>query len=419
MSMHILQLVKHFESEIGRSAKVGGVERVVKMLVDGLLERGYEVSILTSSTERTWRDRASQYNDCHISKVATPFRVAGLAVSPGLPLEFRRTRDTSDVVHFHMPSPMAEAGALIGGIPSDTGVIVTVHADPASTRYSTFKHVYTPIMRRILRRADVIVVTSDANRKMEFLARFEQKVRVIPLPAAIDGARFRQRESIEDLRRRTGRELGLRAGKTLIFVGRLVYYKGLDHLIAAIEHLDVDLLIVGEGPERERLQAMAHDLGIAGRIRFCGFVSDDELQRWYMAADLFVLPSTRSAEAYGIVQVEAMSFGLPVINTALPTGVPEVSRNGETGITVRPADVSGLSNAIKSILENEELRRRFQENALRRAQELSAESMTAQYIHLYQSIVRKSGPTPPPSNRQAARDAEGDSQEASSADTAG
>src|SRR5215207_7920837 len=109
----------------------------------------------------------------------------------------------------------------------------------------------------------------------------------------------------------------------------MVPYKGLDVLMKSMVDVDASLVLVGDGPQRAALETLARELGVAHKVLFAGEVDDDDLLAWYHACDLFVLPSTTRAEAFGVVQTEAMACGKPVISTALPTGVPWVNRHME------------------------------------------------------------------------------------------
>ena len=146
-------------------------------------------------------------------------------------------------------------------------------------------------------------------------------------------------------------------------------------------------MIIGSGELEEKLKLQARSLGVEDRVHFAGFVPDEELPAYYAAADIFALPSVEAAEAFGIVQVEAMAYGLPVVNTELPTGVPFVSKHGQTGLTVPPRDAQALAESITTLIDSKEMRQRFSTNARRRAQYFSLESMIVAYKQLYRSVV--------------------------------
>jgi len=178
------------------------------------------------------------------------------------------------------------------------------------------------------------------------LAPFREKCVVVPY--GIDPAPYA-----------TGRAVvrPVPAEPTVLFVGRLVAYKGVEVLLRALPGLPVRAVIVGDGPCRASLEALAAELGVADRVTFAGQVSDEARIEAYRAADMFVLPSVSRQEAFGMVQLEAMLSGLPVVSTALPTGVPWVNQDGQTGLVVPPGDSAALRSALADLAASPGLRR--------------------------------------------------------------
>ena len=148
-------------------------------------------------------------------------------------------------------------------------------------------------------------------------------------------------------------------GPIILAVGRLIYYKGFEFAIRAMAQLPATLLLVGDGPLRASLEAISRELGITERVRFVGEVHNRDLLPYYLASDVFVLPSIARSEAFGIVQLEAMACGVPVVNTSLDSGVPYASRHLETGLTVPPRDVGALAEALRRLLDRKDERMRF------------------------------------------------------------
>jgi rhamnosyl/mannosyltransferase len=159
----------------------------------------------------------------------------------------------------------------------------------------------------------------------------------------------------------------------VLSVGVLRYYKGLHILLDAMRNVNATLLIVGDGPEHERLEQIAAEYGIVERVRFVGRVADDDLPAYYHAADVFVLASHLRAEAFGIVLLEAMASSLPVISTELGTGTSVVNQHGVTGFVVPPAGPHALARALQVLLANHELRHWMGEQ--------SRERVLAHYTH--------------------------------------
>ena len=178
------------------------------------------------------------------------------------------------------------------------------------------------------------------------------------------------------------------AKPTILFVGKLRKYKGVEYLIRALHYLpDVLLRVVGNGEEGQKLRNIAGKLGIDSRITFLENVSNENLTSEYKKADLFVLPSVDASEAFGIVQAEAMSYGLPVINTNLPSSVPFVSLDEVTGITVPPRDPIALAAAIKRLCNEPIFYEKCSRNALQRAKFFCEETMIEKYANIYRACV--------------------------------
>ncbi len=147
------------------------------------------------------------------------------------------------------------------------------------------------------------------------------------------------------------------------------------------------LVIVGDGPLRGELKSLAAQLGVTDKVVFAGEINNAGVTSFYHAADLFALASVARSEAFGIVQIEAMAAGLPVVNTSLDSGVPFVSLDGETGLTVPPGDPQALAAAINRLLDDQGLRQSLGQAGVRRArQEFSLDTMLRRTLALYESV---------------------------------
>src|SRR5258708_1547404 len=148
------------------------------------------------------------------------------------------------------------------------------------------------------------------------------------------------------------------------------------------------LLLIGDGPLRHSLEKLAHEAGVAGQVEFLGEMQPRDIVPYYHAADLFVLPSIARSEAFGIVQLEAMACGKPVVNTSLDSGVPCVSLHGTTGLTVPPNDSLALAGAINKLLDDSELREAYGQAArVRVDEEFSQDVMLERMVGLYNQIL--------------------------------
>lgn len=320
------------------------------------------------------RNDATEVDHVHVERVAQYGIVASMPICPGLPAAIRRC--PAEIVHIHMPNPGAALAFLMSG--HHGKVVITHHADTMGRRF--LRKLSDPFVYRLMQRADRIIVTSARylNSSSE-LAPFREKCCIIPLGIEVKTVACNEQTKIEGLRRRFGDRL-------ILAVGRLVPYKGFDVLIRAMKQVDAQLLLIGAGPEYHTLTRLAAAEGVEGKIAFLSHSSD--LGPYLSAASIFVLPSITRAEAFGIVQLEAMAAGLPVINTDIDSGVPEVCIHGKTGITIPPHDPAALGEAIRMLLDQEGLRVRLGEAArIRVHAEYTADLMAQRTLSLYSEVL--------------------------------
>jgi rhamnosyl/mannosyltransferase len=290
------------------------------------------------------------------------------------------------VVHAHFPNPLADLACVL--TPAHIPVVLSWHSD--IVRQKALMWAYNPLQQALLRRATKIVVATPFHFEYSaWLGPYRDKIEVIPFGLDLD--RFLAIDpasaAVQALRARAG-------GRAILLnVGRLVGYKGQKHAVAALASLpDAELWLVGKGPLEAALRHQAATLGVSDRLRFFGDVADSELPVFYQACDVFVFPSETPNEAFGLVQVEAMACGKPVVACNLRSGVPYVCREGETGLIVPPGDSVRLAAAIRRLLSDKELARTLGEQARLRARQEFAESvMVDRYLKLFGQLLGRGG----------------------------
>lgn len=368
--LRVLQLGKYFPPY------KGGFESSLYTLVDGL-KGAVRFQVLVSHTE--YKTSIERDKGLIVIRLASLGKIFSQPVTLGLFSWIRRLR--ADIIHLHLPNPLAMA-AYLAARPKGK-LIVSYHNDIVRQKIAVI--FLRPLLFKVLRQAEAIVVTSKnlMDNSLD-LRDFRAKCHVIP--HGIEVSRFKETPRVlnesQKIRNKSGKPI-------ILFVGRLVHYKGLKYLISAMKHIDAKLMIVGSGPLRRRLQAMAVFCGVEDKISWEGAVSDEALPAYYHACQLLVLPSLNVSESFGLVILEAQASGRPVVSTELPTGITFTNLNKVTGLTVEARNSKVLAGAVNSLLFSEELRARYGLNGRQRVEKYFAkELMTEKFFKLYTSVCR-------------------------------
>jgi rhamnosyl/mannosyltransferase len=357
--MRVLQIYKDFYPPV-----CGGIERHLHDLVTGLPPLGVHCDVLVAARARRSSEEFFPSNGAapaRLVKVGEWGRVLSAPLAPGFATWLRRLAPQYDLLHFHFPNPPAEIGWLLSG--ARAPYVVTYHSDIVRQRVSA--RLCRPLQERFLSRAARILVPSP-----QLLASSPQlsalRSRCAVVPFGVDPASF---QSTPDILRASAELRARVAGGdaravVFLFAGKFRYYKGLPVLLEALVRVrargpDARLLLVGEGPEEKSLRALAARLALTPHVHFLPHTSDAGLIACYHAADVFVLPSVARSEAFGLVLLEAMACGKPVISTELGTATSWVNENGRTGLVVMPGDAAALAAAIELLAQDAELRARF------------------------------------------------------------
>ena len=354
----------------------GGMERMLGDICAGT-SSDWDVRVVAANEQgRTTRERVDGVDVVRAGAWATAHSVP---LCPSMPRHL--WAEPADCVVLHEPNPLS-GSSLFLRTPSPR-LVIWHHSDLVRPWWAP--HTYGRVQRALYRRADCVIVSSPALTAQSPLVGCARRVAVIPFGVALE--RYRRTDSA-----RQARIAEIRAsapGPHVLFVGRLVYYKGVEIAIQAMARCPGTLTIVGNGPLESSLREAAARHGVSERVRFAGTVAEDDLPAYYQACDLFVLPSIAVTEAFGIVQIEAMAAGAPVVSTNLPTGVPWVNQHEESGLVVPPGDAGALAEAMRALLENRARRDTLGAQASRRADRLfSRDRMVESFRSLIETTVR-------------------------------
>lgn len=364
-ALKVLQVGKFYPPHMG------GIETHLQALC-GELQRTVDLRVIVASDNDYAVEES--IDGVRVFRVPTRLILASTPLCPGMVQAIRRSG--ADIVHLHLPNPTAVLAYLASGHRGH--LVVTYHGD--TVRQKVLAALFAPFLHRALGKASAIIATSsDYRRTSPVLARHLDRCHVIPHGIALEQFERCDPSAIAEVRQRYGDRL-------ILSVGRLVYYKGFEYLIRAMQQVNGKLIVIGDGPLRPKLQELTADLGLSDRVVLAGEIQT--VPPYYHAAEVFVLPSIARSEAFGIVQIEAMAAGLPVVNTALDTGVPFVSLHEQTGLTVPPENPEALAAAINRLLDDQNLRQTLGRAAMLRArQKFSLDTMTARVLALYESLA--------------------------------
>lgn len=378
--MRVLHLGKYF------APAHGGMERFLADLLGAQRSRGVDAAALVHASGADLGEGEPPW----LMRCPVWLRLLFAPISPAYPLWLARAlaRHRPQVLHLHLPNPSV-FWCLLSPAARRLPWVVHWHSDVTPSRFRLGLRLaypfYRVFQRALLERADAIVVTSPPYLDTSLpLAPYRHKCTVIPL--GLDPARLPE---AADLPQGPGPDW-LPGRFRLLAIGRLTYYKGYETLVRAVAGLeDMDLLIVGEGEERPHLEAVLAQLGHPPGIRLAGGADDATCARLLATCDLFCLPSRERTEAFGIVLMEAMRYGKPLLVSDIPgSGVTWVARQEVNARQVPVEAVNAWRQALVALAADPAARARLGRAGRQRFQsDFHIGSVTHRLDGLYRALV--------------------------------
>lgn len=359
----------------------GGIETVVQNLSEGLVARSHDVTVVCYGNDRPY---VTLINGVRVLRAKYSRIWASQPISLNIFRYIYEAFTSADIINIHSPNPLAEFAVIFIRIlglmrlikNKPLKVIVSYHCD--ITRQKILIAPYKWFFKIFLKITDHVVVSSNQLKEnSKFLSGAKSKTKVIPF-------------GIPKVLSITETSLAKKAlDPYFIFVGRLVHYKGVSVLLDAVRQANVNLKIIGDGPLRSELMSKAKEMKLDHLVEFLGPVEDDAIKNSYISKSLaLVLPSIDESEAFGIVLIEALSMGVPIITTRIPTGIDFVNDDGVTGIKVAPSNIGSLASAMLELQGNVSLRSKMSKSALERyALLFDVNRMVESYINNSYSTV--------------------------------
>jgi phosphatidylinositol alpha-mannosyltransferase len=362
---------------------LGGVSEHVDATAKGLRRRGHDVTVVTSGIPGRPRFEPGTVRVGH--NVVLPYNGAQNDMTVGFDLPERLAavfeERRFDLIHVHCPvAPVLPLLTLrLARVP----VVGTFHSVSSDRPYRFFGALLRPLYRRLDHRLAVSVVARDYIQR-----HFPGPVEI--LPNGVDLDRFQPPMSLNGASS-SGPDAanGEDRVPTIVFVGRLDPRKGLSDLIdacALLRRLDVRfrLVVVGDGPLRARMERKGRR-ALDGQVEFAGRVDQEQLPSFYAAADVFCTPA-RSGESFGLVLLEAMATGIPIVATSLP-GYRTVLTPEREGLLVEPRDPTSMALALRRLLLDPGLRVRMGARGVETARRYGWEDIVDRLEEVYASLV--------------------------------
>ena len=363
----------------------------MQLLCESLTALSVDVTYLVAgdsltSQETSVKTPSGHYKLVEAATFGTYFSTAASPMQILKALAMHR-KESFDIIHLHLPNPLAHLASVM--FPKNVKRVITWHSD--IIKQKRLLSIYLPFLRGFTSSADALIAATPAHftSSTQIPADYPlNKRHVIPYgrdftDLVLTTVTIQYCDALKVNAKQTSA-----TGKIIFALGRHVYYKGFDVLIEAMQHVDAQLILGGDGPLKSKLQQQAERQGISHKVTFAGSIPDAKLAAYFNACDVFCLPSVEQSEAFGLVQLEAMACGKPVVCTQLNNGVNVVNQVGITGLAVPVRDPAALAKALSMLLNDDVLRLKMGQQAKEHAiAGYSLSAMSTSHLALYHMLL--------------------------------
>ena len=358
--MKILHLYKSFYPETK-----GGVPYIIQNILDIDLQGVTNEALVTF-------EKIKNHQNKNIHHARSFGSILSMPISPSYLIRALKLMKNIDLLIAHTPFPYANLILLF--VKKEKKKVIFWHADIIKNKL--IKYIIDKLVNLSLEKADAIIVGHEKIIETnKYLKKHIQKCQILPFPVDVEKYATNIFEKQENL---------------IIACGRLVKYKGFSSLIDAMKNVHAILYIIGDGPEKNKLENQIFELNIQHKVKIIGNLSDEEKINYFKKASIFVFSSITEQEAYGIVQMEAMASRCAIINTNINTAVPLIARDQEEAITVEPNNPPQLEKAMNTLLQNKDLQQRLALSGYKRANnEFSKFNFEKNFIKIIDNIMEK------------------------------
>lgn len=375
--MKILQFGRYYPPPFG------GIQNVIFEIRSGLIENCIRCDALCSNDR--FKHTVESDNEDVVIRTKSFGKIFSTSITPHMIYHLNKIKSEYDIIHVHFPDPIAALALYITRPRSK--IVIHWHSDVVKQKH--LLKFYEPLQNWVIRRADLIIgSTKNHIRCSDQFQLMGNKSKIIPYPFDLKGKLGVVDYDLVDILKKKYVNK-----KIILSIGRLVYYKGFQILIDAANYLTDDYVIIigGSGHLKNNLQNQIDKSNLQNKVILVGSISQQDLPSYYELCDIFCLPSTHRSEMFGIVQLEAMFFGKPVISTKIErSGVCCVNINGNTGICVSPGNSKEISDAVFTLMENSKKYTEFSNNAKTRITEVYDKTIIMKkLITAYSELIEK------------------------------
>jgi rhamnosyl/mannosyltransferase len=367
MSIKVLHVYKTFFPET-----IGGGEQSIFQICKTNKELGVKSKVLCLTKNE--KKSIINYDGIKVIRYPQTFDYASCPISIQAFKNFKKESAWADIIHYHYPWPFGDLLSIL----TNKKYLITYHSD--IVKQKLLHYLYYPLEQLFLSRAEKIIATSPTYAKTsKNLLKYNSKVEVIPL--GLDITTY-PKPNLNNCNK-----LKLKYGKFFVFLGQLRYYKGLDILLEAVVNTNYTLLILGDGPEKNKLQKICHDKKLEN-VHFLGKLNNQQKVDVLSSCYSLILPSNLRSEAYGLALIEGAMFGKPLISCSINTGTDYINKHLETGIVVPPNDPIALRKAMAELVNNPFLAKKMGKASFKRYNSLfTIKIMQKKLINLYKSLL--------------------------------
>lgn len=358
----------------------GGVEKYALDLSVELVLQKYQVKVICADEPKS---DLNKFKDIQIKRLRSFLKIANTNITLSLP--FRLLKEKYDLIHTYLPTPWsADWSAIISKLRGKKIVVSYCNDITGNGIGNIISKIYNnTLLKLTLKLADkIIIIGPNYLQSSRYLKKYSPKVQFIPI--GVD--------------RKIFKKMDIKKQKNTVFflsvLDEFHKYKGLDYLLEAIKSVkqeipDIKLIVGGKGNLLDYYKKQAHNLGIENNIEFKGYVSDDKLVEYYNKCEVFILPSIDSTqEGFGIVLLEALACGTPVITTNIVGMAKEIKYNN-SGIVIDPKNSQLLAQSIVKVLCNKKYKEELTINTVKTAQQFSLYKNIQKIISVYKNLSKQ------------------------------